>query len=104
MSYSVTNYKFIKEVSVSFNNKMEITHRFEINTKLECLQAYIEHVSAEERRAAKSLAFWWSLIFILHNSKLLVQNMRFRRRDRTIYQVYFFSLNILQSQVISPSL
>lgn len=36
-SYSVTNYKFIKEVFVSFNNKTEITHQVEINAKLECL-------------------------------------------------------------------
>lgn len=37
MSFSVTNCKFIKEIFVSFNNRIEIAGQCEINTKLECL-------------------------------------------------------------------
>lgn len=62
-------------------------------------------VNIEEILAAKSLAFWWSLIFILLHSKLLVAEYEIQQDRQDNYQVFFlFLLNILQSQVTFTSL
>ena len=62
-------------------------------------------VSIEEILAAKSLAFWWSLIFILLHSKLLVAAFEIQQdRQDNLPSIFFFLLNILQSQVSFPSL
>ena len=59
-------------------------------------------VNIEEILAAKSLAFWWSLIFILLHSKLLVAEYEIQQDRQDNYQVFFlFLLNIFLSLMVA---
>lgn len=54
-------------------------------------------ISTAGKIAARQLAFWQSLIFTLHNSKLLVATYDTQRRDSAIYPPLPFPLDMLQS-------